>query len=61
MESEGGRECDVGGVRVGEWEVSVRELELSVSVIHGEKLRGKGESECEGGMCMMTDDNEVQR
>lgn len=23
--------------------------------------RGKGESECEGGMCMMTDDNEVQR
>ena len=31
MESEGGRECDVGGVRVREWE-------LSASVIHGEKL-----------------------
>ena len=42
MESERGRECDVGGVRVGEWDVSVREWELSVSVIHGEKLRGQG-------------------
>ena len=59
MESEGERECENGGVGSKRERVGI-ECEGSECDSRREIVRA-GESECEGGMCMMTDDNEVQR